>query len=523
MPTHPPCEPRARGGVLLTLALVARLAAQDPVIYTIGDLDRTAHTAVVVATFATDGQQQLDVFLPVWSPGFYRVENHAEQVTDFAAADAEGKALAVERPAPNRWRVAAGGAARVVATYTLKCTRASVTTNQISDDFAVFCGPATFVAVAGAAPRPCEVRLELPALWPHAATGLQASEDGAPHHFRAPDYDWLCDSPIVAGTLRTETFDVAGARHELVCFGDVGDWDAALAARKLQPIAAELCHMFGAVPFDRYVFLDGFRPANGGLEHLNSTLITSRARTPADDPGWLAFVAHEYCHTFNVKRLRPIELGPFDYEHPPSTPSLWISEGLTTYLANLACARCGVASPERWLQMMSDSIRGLQGSAGRKVQTLADASLSVWSGSMSGTGGDPRKTVSYYVKGPVVGLLLDARLRAASSGAHGLDDLMRGAYARWSGARGFRPEEFEALANELAGTDLAPFFDRTLRSTDELDYSEVLQWFGLRFRPAADDAPRAQRWVLEPSAQATAEQHAHLRALLTPTPAARAR
>lgn len=504
----------------VVLLLLAPLLAQAKVTYTIHDLDAEAHTAAVTARFPSAGRGELDLFLPVWSPGFYRLEHYCRQVEDFTAADAAGKALAVDAGTPSHWRIATGGADQVVVHYTLRCSRATVTHNQVAKDFAVFCGPATYVTITGAEARPYEVHLQLPAGWNDSATGLQPAADRAPHHYQAPDYDWLCDSPIVAGSLRREAFDVLGARHELVDFGNVGDFDAALAARRLQPIAQELCRLFGAVPFERYVFLNGFRAANGGLEHLNSTLITS-GRNRADDLGWLAFVAHEYCHTFNVKRLRPIELGPFDYEHPPSTASLWISEGLTTYLANLALARAGVATPSQWLGLMSDGIAGLQGSPGRKVQTLADASLSVWTSSNSGVGGDPRKTVSYYVKGPVVGFVLDARLRQASAGKCGLDRLMAEAYARWSGARGFTPAQFEALASELAGQDLQAFFARTLRSTDELDYQEALQWFGLRFAAAAAEAPKPQHWQLEVLPAASPAQAEHLQALLQPTPARR--
>jgi predicted metalloprotease with PDZ domain len=327
----------------------------------------------------------------------------------------------------------------------------------------------------------------------------------------------------VLGTIASSSFDVLGARHEWAQFGDAGDWDTGTLVPKLQKIATELCSTFGDVPFARYVFLAGFRNANGGLEHLDSTLLSMNRRQRPDDPGTLSFVAHEYAHAFNVKRLRPVELGPFDYEHPPTTPSLWIAEGLTTWFGDLALARAGAITNEQWLALVSGHVRGLQQAPGRKRQTLADASTSVWTSSRSGVGGDPRSTISYYVKGPVVGFVLEARLRAASGGEHGLDEVMRRAYARYSGARGFTPEQFEAIAAEVAGSDQRAFFDLALRSTDELDYAETLQWFGLEFRAVADDAPREQRHALQVRADASDEQRAHLRTLLAPTPAPKQR
>lgn len=500
------------------LALLAPLGAQEEVRYALRLADRDAHLAEVTADFPAAGRDHLELFLPVWSPGFYRVQNYHERVVAFAAS-ADGKPLAVEQPAKNRWRLPTGGAATVRATYTLRCDRASVTENEIAADFAVFCGPATWIGEVGKLARPHVVTVALPDGWRDVATGLPR-RGGQMQTFVARDYDWLLDSPFVLGTVTTTAFDVLGAKHEWVQFGDAGDWDHAALVKNLQPVASELCRTFGAVPFERYVFLAGFRRANGGLEHLDSTLLSVDRRQQPNDPGFLSFVAHEYTHAFNVKRLRPVELGPFDYEHPPSTGSLWISEGLTTWFGDLALARAAVIPRETWLGLLSGHVRSLQGSPGRKRQTLAEASLSVWTGSTSGVGGDPRTTISYYVKGPVVGFVLEARLRGASGGAHGLDEVMRRAYARHGGDRGFTPAQFEAIAAEVAGSDQQAFFDRALRSTEELDYQEAIDWFGLQWAPVADDAPPRERWRLVVRADATAAQQEHLRKLLAPTPAA---
>ncbi len=507
----PRCHPSA-----FLFLLLAPLTAQA-VHYDLRVVDAAAQLAEVRATFPAAGKTELELFLPVWSPGFYRVENYHEQLEGFTAT-AGGKACAVTQPRSNRWRMATGGADAVTVTYRLHCKRGSVTHNQIADGFAVFCGPATFVGEVGALAREHTVAVQLPAGWPQVACGLP-TRAGQEHLYVARDYDWLLDSPIVLGTIAVTAFDVLGARHEWAAFGTPGSWDSGLLVQKLQPVAAELCRTFGAVPFPRYVFLAGFRSANGGLEHLDSTLLSVDPRQRPDDPGFLSFVAHEYAHAFNVKRLRPIGLGPFDYENPPATPSLWISEGLTTWFGDLALVRAGAIPRERWLELVSGHVRSLQGAAGRKVQTLADASLSVWKGTVSGTGGDPRKTISYYVKGPVVGFVLEARLRTASGGAHGLDEVMRRCYARWSGEQGFTPEQFEAVAAEVAGSGQQAFFDRALRSCDELDYAEALACFGLAFAKVADEAPRGERWRLEVDAAAGADAQQRLRALLAPTPA----
>jgi len=494
---------------LLAVACAAPPSEPAPITYTIHFPDPTAQVAEIEATFPTEGRDAIDLMMAVWSPGFYRVQDYAGQIESFEARAADGAMLAIDRPAGNRWRVATDGNLEAVVTYRLSATGRSVTTNWVGADYAVLNGPATFITLADGVRRPHEVLLELPPGWRSSYTGLPSAPDGLADHYRAPDFDVLADSPIVAGNPVVHEFDVDGSVHLLVDIGDVGAWDGAAAVEQLAPIIAEVAREWRGLPFDRYVFLNVFRRGGGGLEHLDSTLLTASPAQTEPTPRWLSFVAHEYVHAFNVKRLRPIELGPFDYEHPPSTPSLWISEGLTTYYADLAMMRSGVGSPDWFLGAISSQIRSLQSSPGRLVQTLAQSSLEVWTNSNSGVGTDPDTTVSYYVKGPVVGFLLDARVRRLTGDGKSLDDVMRLALTRYGGERGFTPEEFEATAAEVAGADLSDFFAAALRSTAELDYDEALDWYGLRFA-AADPADPDSAWTLEVRPDASAEQRRHL-------------
>ena len=496
------------------LACAGPAAGPEPIVYTVRFPSLETQVAEIEATVPTEGRASVDLMMAVWSPGFYRVEDYAGKVASLSAHAPDGAALAVERPAGNRWRIDTGGHRSVVVTYRLSATGRSVTTNWVGPDYAVLNGPATFITLAGSTARPHEVRLELPPGWARSMTGLDPAPDGLPHHYRAPDFDTLADSPIVAGNPVVSEFDVEGTRHLLVDIGERGEWNSASAADKLARIVAEVAREWGGLPFERYVFLNVFRRGGGGLEHLNSTLLTS-SPNPAAEPTlrWLKFAAHEYVHALNVKRLRPVELGPFDYERPPTTGSLWISEGLTTYYGDLAVARSGVGSLEDLLAGTSSRIRQLQASPGRLVQTLEQSSLGVWTNSTSGVGTDPATTVSYYVKGAVVGLLLDARIRRLTGDAKSLDDAMRLALERFGGERGFTPEEFEATAAEVAGADLGGWFAHAIRSTAELDYGEMLDWWGLRFAEADPDDP-ATAWALEVRPDATGEQRRHLEHLI---------
>jgi predicted metalloprotease with PDZ domain len=266
------------------------------------------------------------------------------------------------------------------------------------------------------------------------------------------------------------------------------------------------------LPFRTYAFLLVFRPGGGGLEHRNSMLATTQAastQTPAAYSRWLNFISHEYAHAFNVKRLRPIELGPFDYEHEVRTSGLWISEGFTTYFGNLAVTRAGLTSGSDFLAAVSAQIGQLQAAPGRLRQTLEQSSLDVWtSEGVSGVNTNAATSVSYYTKGAIVGFLLDAKIRRASGGGRSLDDVMRLALKRYGGERGFTAEEFRRTASEVAGVDLTAWFASATASTDELDYEDALDWYGLRFAPGA--------WTLEARPDATGGQRARLASLFTP-------
>lgn len=498
--------------------LLLAFAVSDPIVYTIRAPAPETHLAEVEARIPSGGRASLALMLPAWSPGDYALGDYARDVKAMSAHTPAGAALDVQHPQPNHWVVAAQGADTVVLDYELLCQSGFVVGSWIGSDGAVINGPSTFITPVEHAGCAYELKLEMPAAWKQSISSLDPAPDGEPNHYRAPDYDVLLDSPVVAGTLSLHEFEVGGAKHVLVDFGELGAWDGAAAAARLKRIVEEHRRFQGELPFRRYVFLNAMSGSAGGREHLNSTLLSSRSapKEPLPSLDWWKYVSHEYFHAFNVKRLRPIELGPFDYERLPCTPSLWISEGLTTYYGDLAVVRSGVGSLAEHLDGLSGNIRSVQTTPGRRVQSLAEASLTAGKSSSSGIGGDPATTISYYEKGPVVGLLLDARIRRLTQERKSLDDVMRLAYSRYSGARGFTPEQFVAAASEIAGADLAGFFHQLIETTEELDYAEALTWFGLHFlEPGSQDPQRA--WKLEPRPDANAAQQRHLAQLVEPS------
>ncbi|MDE3152956.1 MAG: M61 family metallopeptidase [Gemmatimonadota bacterium] len=502
---------------LLALAFPTALLAQlgAPISYAVTFPNRAAHYAHVRAQYPTDGQPTVELMMADWSPGYYKVENYADNVDSVLAATPDGRPMAVRHTTRNRWVVETGGAPSVVVRYRVKAERKFVTADWVGDSLIVLCGAPTFITMVNGESRPAIVDLTLPAGWT-SATSLDTAADDVADHYLANDYDELVDSPIVAGNLQWVQFDVAGRTHLLVDAGAVDGFDAEQAGRALLRVVGETYRFWGFLPYKRYVFLNVFRPGGGGLEHKGSTLLTVQAKgtqTPEGFDRWLAFVAHEYFHAYNVKRLRPVELGPFDYEGAPKTTSLWIAEGLTTYYADLMVARAGLVRQQDWLDMMSALIAKLQNTPGRRVQTLSQSSLDAWNSESSGVDMDAAKTVSYYTKGPVVGLLLDAHLRAMSGDSVNLDDVMRAAYAKYAGATGYTAAQFQQVADSVAHTDLTDWFHRALDTTQELDYQEMLDWFGLKFQGWGN---KTERWNLQVVDKPTPEQTLHLRDILLP-------
>jgi predicted metalloprotease with PDZ domain len=522
--------------VFFLLASSALGQALEPIVYTVRFPDPARNEARVEAVVPTGKQLVVEMMMPNWTPGFYRVENYAARVSNFGARTPDGKDLKFEQAQKNRWKIETGGAPAVVLSYQLACTNRSVTGNWVGKDLAVLNGGPTFMTLVDKGKRRHEIQLELPDGWTSSMSGLDPAADGKPHHYVAADHDTLVDSPILAGTLAVSDFEVSKSKskHYVVAGGETALWDGKRAAADVKKFVEENERFWGALPFKKYVFLFSVREkggGGGGLEHTNSALMmSSSSATSGDRPNlsWLMFVSHEYFHAWNAKRLRPVELGPFDYEKEPRTTGLWVAEGLTTYYGELLVARAGFCGSTEYLARLWSHIDRLQKTPGRLVQTLDQASSDVWTSSMSGIGGGP-KTVSYYVKGPVVGFLLDAKIRRATGGTKSLDDVMRLAYHRYGSDKGFTADQFRQTAEDVAGIDLKEPFHKWLATTDELDYTEALDWFGLRFpektwrleiREDASDAQKQnlKRWLARTEYRALPSEKKAADAKVTPVP-----
>jgi len=467
----------------------------DPIQYTLRFPAANTHYMEVEAVYPTGGRPQVELFMAVWTPGSYLIREYERHVENIAARSGAG-ALDIQKSAKNRWRVDTGGAPTVTVTYRLYGREMTVRTNWIEQGFAMLNGAPTFISLVGGLARPHDVRIELPAQWKGSATALMPVT-GQPHTYRAEDFDTLVDSPIILGNPVQREFTVAGKRHVVVFEGDSAFFDMDRATADTQKIVeAGGKVMGGRFDYPHYYALNMIVDAGGGLEHKNSFLVMAsrfQTRTRRAYLSYLSLVAHEHYHVWNIKRLRPVELGPFDYEHENYTKALWIAEGFTDYYAGLLVKRPGISTRDEFLEELSGHIEAVQTTPGRLVTSADMSSYDTWIKQYRPDENTPNTTVNYYPKGAVIAFLLDARIRKATSGAKSLDDAMRLAYERHSGANGYTMEQFYQAMSDTAGVNLGDWFAKTAESTEELDYAEALDWFGLRFRPV--DTRNQRAWL----------------------------
>ncbi len=475
--------PAPRAPVAVKPNPVSPRTSGEAIEYTVRFPDAKNHYAEVEAVFPA-GADETVLAMAVWSPGSYLVREYARNVDAVTASTLSGEPLKIEKIRKNRWRVATSGRKRFVARYRLYCSELAVQDNFVNADMAVLNGASTFITLADGKSSPHDVRFEKPAGWQKLVTAMPAHPDGAPEHFLAPNFDILVDSPVIAGDVTVYPFAIEGVPHELANLGEGGIWDGPRSARDVEKLAQAMTATWRVIPYPRYVFQNVLAEGRGGLEHLGSTLMmSSRFNTKKRKAyvGWLGLVSHEFFHAWNVKRMRPITLGPFDYENEVYTSSLWIAEGFTSYYDDLTLSRAGLITEEEFLENLSKQIETVETTPGRLVQPLADSSFDSWIKLYRPSENSKNTTINYYPKGAIVALLLDTEIRNATGGKRSLDDVMRLCYQRYSGESGYTPLQFEQVAAEVAGKSLDWFFRDYVDGIKPLDYQPFLKRYGVRF------------------------------------------
>lgn len=421
--------------------------------------------------------------MPVWTPGSYMVREFARHVQDFAATDGSGGVLEWEKINKNSWRVATRGSRAWRATYRVYANELTVRTNELNSDHAFWNNAALLMYLDGFLNTPLTLQVLAPEPW-RVATGLPV-EPGPKNTFRAENFDILYDSPVEVSSFKALSFEVKGVPHRIVIDGE-GNYDPERMRRDVQKIVgASVELMGGEIPYRDYTFILHLRAnTGGGLEHLNSTALGFRRfnfKPEAGYRGFLSLVAHEFFHLWNVKRIRPDALGPFDYTKENFTTLLWVAEGITSYYENMILRRAGLVTDKEFLADAARAFQSLQRTPGRGVMSAEEASFDSWIKYYRQDENSINSQVDYYEKGAILGLLLDLEIRKRSNGAKSLDDIMRYLYTEFSKKnRNYTPTDFQKVSEMMAGSSLQEFFAKYVRGREEIDYNAALAAAGLR-------------------------------------------
>jgi predicted metalloprotease with PDZ domain len=441
---------------------------------------------------AVEAGGTLDLVLPVWTPGSYLVREFSRHIRDFSSKERGSggrgaRDIPAAKVAKNVWRLSlpskkssSPSSSSILVSYRVYAHELTVRTSHLDASHGYGNGANLFFYVEGRKDEPQEVAFRLPKGW---KTSMALPSRGGV--FLASSYDELVDSPFECGTHRTFDFRVKGVPHTLAIWGS-GNEDAARIVKDLKKLVEEAASLFGGLPYERYLFLAHLAPgARGGLEHRASQSVAIDPWAFRPEKAYrdtLLLFSHELFHAWNVKRIRPEALGPFDYTKEVHTKDLWAMEGITSYYEVLLAVRAGLLTSAQGFEEWTKSWTGHLETPGRAVQSAEMASFDTWIRFYRPDENSVNVAESYYRRGQLLGLALDLTLRGATAGRRGLDDVMRLLWRRWgSKGKGYPEGAVEdAVARTLGSAAKArKFFDRCVRGTETPDLGRLLPAAGL--------------------------------------------
>jgi len=445
--------------------------------YTVKVADIPGQLFHVTTEIENINQPSLDLSLPVWSPGWYVIENYAKNVSRFRVTEPGGRQLRPALVRKQTWRIDTKGLSRITVEFDYAATVLAANQARIASDYAFFTGTQLFLLPEGHRSRPSVVRFDVPSGW-RIASGLDETAD--PMVFTAPDYDTLVDQPTLIGQFDVTRFMVDGKPHDFVAHPQ-----GAFSAEKTRTFVGYLTKLvetqgriFGGLPYRKFVFFYLFRPPEASaavLEHQNSFVALWNPSALFEPDGMVGQAAHEFFHVWNVKRIRPVQLWPYDYSRETETPLLWVSEGFTSYYTGLTAYRAGLRDARNFVDDVASGIAGVEGNAARRFVSASDSSTSAWIDY-----GDPRlSSISYYQQGRNLAALLDLSIRHDTNGTSGLDDVMRALFTDfYQRGRGFSTEDLIRTINRITGSSYEDFFSKYVSGTEVPPYETVFGYAG---------------------------------------------
>lgn len=441
-----------------------------------------AHYAEIKMQVSGIAKAYVDIKMPVWTPGSYLIREFSKSVEGLSAANSSGKNVHIEKLGKNAWRIYSEKADFVVS-YRVYSFEISVRTPFVDASHAFISPAAVFMYVDGMISNPANVNIRPYKTWNKISTSLPPVP-GKPNSFYASDFDILFDSPIEIGNQDVFEFDAQGVRYEVAMYGG-GKYDKERLKKDMPKIIEKETAVFGENPNKHYVFIvHNYTVGTGGLEHLNSTVLSVARNSWDTEAGYLGFlrlVAHEHFHLWNVKRLRPIALGPFDYERENYTTNLWIAEGFTNYYQTIILARAGFNTPERYVDALMVDMAAVDNQPGSKVQSASEGSFDAWIKYYRPNENTKNTTISYYTKGQLIAMVMDLEIIQATKGEKHLDDVMKAMYDEYykKQKRGYTDAEFKAMLEKISGRSFDQIYVDYVNGTKTIDYNKYFSYAGL--------------------------------------------
>ncbi|MGH9524948.1 MAG: hypothetical protein ACRD3E_20675, partial [Terriglobales bacterium] len=474
-----------RVAILLLVACGIALAQgdADQPFYTVSLAHRDTHVVHVSLRLPKTNAPQHELILPVWN-ALYQVRDFSQYVLRISAHDDAGNPLPVTTVNPTTWRIASPGP--IVFEYDIVADEAGPFGAQLNQEHAFFNLAEVLVYDPALRSTPVLFGLaDVPAGWKVATALPEAGVFGGNRPiptFPAKNYDQLVDSPVEVGTFAERDFE-AVAHYRVVVHADPSDYDMNAIAAQAQKLATTEVEWMDDRPFDHYVFLYHFPrvPSGGGMEHAYSTAIDATAQRVRQDPQAIASVtAHEFFHLWNVKRIRPQSLQPVDYTEAQPSRALWWSEGVTSTVADLMMVRAGYWNEKQYLASLARQIDTLESRPARLTQSVEDSSLETWYDKYPFYG-EPERSISYYNKGDILGVLLDLKVRDETGDKKSLRDIFHwlNDYAKQGK---FFPDSpgIEQASEAVCQCALQSFFKEYVSGVTPLPYDEFLKTVGLR-------------------------------------------
>ena len=469
-------------GLVLLLSISMTSKSQVKIGFEVSFKEPQAHYAEVEMNVSgIAAKNYIDLKMPTWTPGSYLIREFSKSVESFEAK-AAGKNLKFEKISKNTWRVHNVKANSVKVNYRVYAFEISVRTAFIDEAHAFLSPTGIFMYPDGMIKTPSTVKIIPFNTWSKVSTGLEPVK-GEKFTYTASDFDILFDSPIEVGNQDVFEFDAAGVKHEVAMYGG-GNYDKERLKVDMAKIVEEGTKIYGENPNKHYTFIvHNYERGSGGLEHLNSTTLGASRNGYGSERGYKSFlslVAHEYYHLWNVKRLRPKALGPFDYENENYTTNLWVAEGFTSYYGSKLMIRAGHTDLNGFVTSLLGGVGTVLNTPGSKVQSAASSSFDAWIIGYRPNENSNNNSISYYTKGEVVGMLMDLEIANATKGTKSLDDVMKAMYDLYykNLKRGYTDAEFKAMVEKVSGISFNSFWDKYVNGTDDIEYVKYLAMAG---------------------------------------------